>query len=56
MTYKIELWSEGERIAAVEGYRASAVLDMAAQYARQYERDGTLVLKLKNPKRGGNEQ
>jgi len=48
--FRVSVWQDNIQVAAVEGSTASAVLREAAVYAAQYERDGPIVIKIKNPK------
>ena len=51
MTYRIELWQGGMRVAAVDASTASGALWAIAGYAAQYEQDGPVTVKVKNPRR-----
>jgi hypothetical protein len=51
VTYRIELWQGGMRVAAVDASTASTALWAIAVYAAQYEQDGPVTVKVKNPRR-----
>lgn len=50
MTYRIDIYQDGVKVAGVESSSAYRTLELAATYAAQYEDDGPVTLKVKNPK------
>lgn len=48
--YCIEIWQDGQKVAAVYSSSPYAALYNAAGYAAQYEIDGPVRIKVKNPK------
>lgn len=51
MTFSVEIWLDGVKVAAVYSSTASQALWEAAGYAAQYEQDGPVTIKVKNPKK-----
>jgi hypothetical protein len=51
MEYSIELWQDGQKVAAVHASSVSEALWYAAGYAAQYEQDGPVMVKVKHRKR-----
>lgn len=48
MEYSIELWQDGQKVAAVHSDSASNALWAIAGYAAQYEQDGPVTVRVKN--------
>ena len=51
MSYTVEIWQSGMKVAAVFAETASEVLWAVAGYAAQYEQDGPVEIKVKNPRK-----
>ena len=51
MTYRIDIYVDGVKVAGVESSSPSWALIEASHYAMQYDGEGVIAIKIKNPKK-----
>lgn len=49
--YSVKIYQEGLLVAQVFSNSPAAALEEGARYARSYEQDGPVTIKIKNPKK-----